>query len=149
MGGRLLVYTPQMEELVNAAQPRVQSLAERELGPAAFRTFFRIADAWGLGPDEQKTILGITSSSTYYKWRKDPPARLSPDLLERLSYVFGIYKSLQILLPDPRLADEWMRRPNHHPLFAGEPPLRRILSGQVADLYVVRTHLDAERGGWG
>jgi hypothetical protein len=138
-----------MEAPVAAALPRIQTLADQDIGPAALRTFFRIAEAWRLGPDEQKRLLGMTSTSTFYKWKKEPPARLSPDLLERLSYVFGIYKSLQILLPDERLADRWIRQPNLHPLFAGEPPLSRMLSGQVADLYVVRRHLDAERGGWG
>ncbi len=128
-------------------QPRSHQLAGRELGPAALRTFFRIARVWGLEVEEQKTLLGMTSSSTYYKWRKEPPSRVSPDMLERISYVLGIYKALQILLPDERLADRWIRQPNTHPLFGGEAPLTRLLSGQVADLYVVRAYLDAERGG--
>jgi hypothetical protein len=116
-------------------------------GPA-FRTFFRIAELWGLSPDEQMTLLGIPSRSTYYKWRHDPPARLSPDLLERLSYLFGIYKDLQVLLPDPAAADSWLRKPNAAPVFGGRSALERMLSGHVADLYVVRQYLDAERGGW-
>ena len=117
-------------------------------GGAAFRTFFRIADHWKLSPDEQMTLLGLTSRSTYYKWRNDPPKRLTPDLLERLSYLFGIYKDLQVLLPDPRAADAWIRKPNMAPLFNGRSALDRLLSGHVADLYVVRKYLDAERGGW-
>jgi hypothetical protein len=137
-----------MEITMPTLQPRVRELADRNLGPAAFRTFFRIAGAWGLDVEEQKTLLGITSSSTFYKWKKSPPPRLGPDLMERISYVLGIYKALQILLPDPHLADGWVRRPNAHPLFGGQPPLERMLSGQVADLYVVRAHLDGERGGW-
>lgn len=117
-------------------------------GGAAFRTFFRIADAWNLSADEQMTLLGLTSRSTYYKWRNEPPKRLTPDLLERLSYLFGIYKDLQVLLPDPRAADAWIRKPNTAPLFNGQSALDRLLSGHVADLYVVRKYLDAERGGW-
>ena len=117
-------------------------------GGAAFRTFFRIAEDWGLTPDEQMTLLGIPARSTYYKWRHDPPARLSPDLLERLSYLFGIYKDLQVLLPEAEAADGWLRRPNAAPLFGGGSALERMLSGRVADLYVVRQYLDAERGGW-
>ena len=74
-------------------------------GAAAFRTFFRIAEAWELTAEEQMTLLGIASRSTYYKWRHDPPTRLSPDLLERLSYLFGIYKDLQVLLPEPAAAE--------------------------------------------
>ena len=116
-------------------------------GPA-FRTFFRIAEQWRLSADEQMTLLGIPSRSTYYKWRHEPPARLSPDLLERLSYLFGIYKDLQVLLPEPEAADAWVRKPNAAPPFSGRSALERMLSGHVADLYVVREYLDAERGGW-
>lgn len=117
-------------------------------GGPAFRTFFRIAEGWGLTVEEQMTLLGLTSRSTLYKWRHDPPARLTPDLLERLSYLFGIYKDLQVLLPEPEAADGWVRRPNDAPLFGGRSALDRMLSGRVADLYVVRQYLDAERGGW-
>jgi hypothetical protein len=116
-------------------------------GPA-FRTFLRIAEQWRLSADEQMTLLGIPSRSTYYKWRHGPPARLSPDLLERFSYIFGIYKDLQVLLPEPAAADAWVRKPNAAPLFGGRSALDRMLSGRVADLYVVRQYLDAERGGW-
>jgi hypothetical protein len=119
-----------------------------EMGGPAMRTFFRIADAWRLSPDEQMTLLGMTSRSTYFKWKKEGAARLSRDLLERLSYVFGIYKALQVLLPSADAADAWVRRPNAAPPFNGQSALDRMLSGQVADLYLVRRYLDAERGGW-
>lgn len=125
-----------------------QSIDPAAAGGPAFRTFFRIAEAWGLAVDEQMTLLGIPARSTYYKWRHDPPSRLSPDLLERLSYIFGIYKDLQVLLPEAEAADGWIRRPNAAPLFGGGSALERMLSGHVADLYVVRQYLDAERGGW-
>jgi hypothetical protein len=119
-----------------------------EAGKPAFRTFLRIARQWELSAEEQMVLLGIRSRSTYYKWRSDAPARLTPDLLERLSYIFGIYKDLQVLLPDERAADEWVRRPNQAPQFGGRSALERMLSGRVADLYEVRRYLDAERGGW-
>jgi uncharacterized protein (DUF2384 family) len=132
-----------------SVQPaRIREASGKELGAAGLRTFFRIAELWELSAEESMTLLGITSPSTYYKWRKAPPRRISPDMLERISYILGIYKSLQILLPNERQADTWVRRPNTNPLYGGRPPLERMLSGQVADLYVVRRHLDAERGGW-
>ncbi len=126
----------------------LRSAARQELGPPALRTALRIVDGWGLSPEEQMTLLGITSPSTFYKWKKEAPKKLSPDLLERISYLFGIYKALHILLPDPALADGWLRRPNGNALFNGVPPLARMLSGHVVDLYVVRRYLDGERGGW-
>jgi hypothetical protein len=125
---------------------RIASAAAEPLGGPAFRTFARVADAWGLSAAEQQRLLGIPATSTFYRWRRDPPAVLPPDLLERFSYLFGIYKALHILLKGER-ADGWIRRPNDDPLFAGRPPLERMLRGQVADLYVVRQFLDWQRGG--
>jgi hypothetical protein len=105
-----------------------------------------IAEAWGLTVAEQLKLLGIASRSTFFKWRRERNPRLPRDTLERLSYLLGIYKSLQILLPDPQLADQWVRKPNKAPTFGGRSALDRMLSGQVADLYVVRQYLDTERG---
>ena len=116
-------------------------------GPA-LRAFFRIAQLWSLSVEEQMTLLGLTARSTFFKWKKDPNTVLPKDTLERISYILGVYKALQILLPDELAADEWVRRPNAVPLFAGRSALDRMLSGQVADLFVVRQYLDAQRGGW-
>ena len=93
-------------------------------------------------------LLGVTARSTFFKWKKDRGAVLPKDTLERISYILGIYKALQILLPDEQAADEWVRRPNAALLFDGQSALDRMLSGQVADLFVVRQYLDAQRGGW-
>ena len=116
------------------------------LGGAGLRAFMNIAEAWGLTVAEQLKLLGIASRSTFFKWRRERDPRLPRDTLERLSYLLGIYKSLQILLPDPQLADQWVRKPNTAPTFGGRSALDRMLSGQVADLYVVRQYLDTERG---
>ncbi|HEX6639084.1 MAG TPA: antitoxin Xre-like helix-turn-helix domain-containing protein [Steroidobacteraceae bacterium] len=116
------------------------------LGGPGLRAFANIAEAWGLTIAEQLQLLGIPSRSTFFKWRRETSPRLSRDTLERLSYLLGIYKSLQILLPDPKAADEWVRKPNEAAPFGGRSALDRMLSGHVADLYVVREYLDAERG---
>jgi hypothetical protein len=116
--------------------------------PAALRTFFRIVDAWGLSAQEARILLGTPPESTFYKWKAGKVGQVSRDVIERVSYVLGIYKALQILLPSPAAADSWIRRVNTAPLFGGSPALARMLSGNVADLYLVRQYLDAERGGW-
>ncbi|MGH8136858.1 MAG: MbcA/ParS/Xre antitoxin family protein [Steroidobacteraceae bacterium] len=121
-------------------------ITPNEAGPAGLRAFARIAELWHLSIAEQLTLLGLSSRSTYFKWRKDPQAKLPRDTLERISYVLGIYKALQVLLPDTRAADEWVRRPNEASLFGGRSALERMLSGNVADLYIVRQYLDAQRG---
>ena len=72
---------------------------------------------------------------------------ISRDTLERLSNLLGIYKSLQILLPEPAAADGWVRKPNAAPLFGGRSALARMLAGNVSDLHLVRCYLDGVRGG--
>ena len=131
------------------AQPRpATALDRRGLSGPALRTFFRIAELWSLSVEEQMTLLGLSARSTYFKWKKDPNVVLPKDTLERISYVLGIYKALQILLPDEKAADEWVKRPNAATPFSGKSALDRMMSGQVVDLYRVRQYLDAERGGW-
>lgn len=133
--------------IASTARPQPNTASDfTSAGGAGLRAFVRIAEAWGLTVAEQLKLLGIASRSTFFKWRREAAPRLPQDTLERLSYLLGIYKSLQILLPDPRAADEWVRRPNSAPPFGGSSALERMLSGQVADLYVVRQYLDAQRG---
>ena len=114
-------------------------------GPA-LRAFFAIAEHWQLRVGEQRRLLGDPPESTFYKWKRERDVQLGRDVVERISYVLGIFKSLQILFPEPERADAWIRRPNSAPLFGGQSALERMLSGNVADLYVVREYLDAQRG---
>jgi len=128
---------------------KAPDLDTREAAGAALRTFFNVAKRWELDESQAMTLLGFDekSRSTYFRWKRDPDsARLSRDKLERLSYIFGIYKDLQVLLPDEASADGWIHRPNSAEPFGGKPALERMLSGHVADLYEVRRYLDAERG---
>jgi hypothetical protein len=134
-----------MAAIAGAAAPK---LDRKSLSGPALRTFFRIAEGWGLSVEEQMKLLGLTNRATLYNWRKDKEVALPKDTLERISYIFGIFKALQILLPDEKAADAWVKRPNAAALFAGKSALDRMLAGQVADLYVVRQYLDAQRGGW-
>jgi hypothetical protein len=134
-----------MSALLKPDVPAADLTSARAAG-AALRTFFRLADTWQLSVAEQTTLLGV-ARTTLYQWKQGKVAPLDRHLLERLSHLFGIYSSLQILFPATRRADEWLRKPNSAPLFHGHSALDRMLGGQVADLYVVRQYLDAQRGG--
>ena len=46
----------------------------------------------------------------------------------------------------PKTADQWVRKPNVAKTFGGRSALDRMMSGNVADLYVVRQYVDAQRG---
>jgi hypothetical protein len=120
-------------------------LDPQRVAQAGLATFFRIADEWELDASQQMALLGLTSRTTFFRWKRSAPTALPPDTLERLSHVFGIYKSLEILLPGPAAAG-WIHRPNAAPLFEGRPALDLMLGG-VAGLFLVRAYLDGERGG--
>jgi hypothetical protein len=122
--------------------------AATAMAAAGLRAFARIAEQWQLSVDEQLTLLGSPPRSTFFAWRKRPErAALPRDTLERLSWLLGIYKALQILLPQAQAADAWVRKPNTAPMFAGRSALDRMLGGSVTDLAAVRRYLDSVRGG--
>jgi hypothetical protein len=131
------------------AQPRIaETPARRDLAPPALRAFFNITARWGLGNEQERVLLGSPGRSTFYRWKRDLSGQLPHDVLERISYVLGIYKALHLIFGSDRQADDWVRRANAAPLFGGRSALDRMLGGQVADLFVVRQYLDAQRG-WG
>ena len=86
-----------MSALLKPAQAAVDLTSARAAG-AALRTFFRLADAWNLSVGEQTTLLGV-AKATLYQWKQGKVAPLDRHVLERLSHLFGIYSSLQILFP--------------------------------------------------
>ncbi len=122
-------------------------LAPEKVANAALQAFFNLSQHWQLSAKEERILLGNPPESTFYKWKADKTApRLSHDTLERVSYLLGIYKALNILLPSARAADEWLRKPNMAPQFNGQRVLDRLLAGSMADLVDVRRYLDAQRG---
>lgn len=112
---------------------------------AAKRAFFRIMDAWGVAETDAITLLGGPSRATFYNYKKGAGGRLSADMLDRVSYILGIYKALQLLFIEKEQADSWIRKPNA--AFGGQSALQRMLAGKIVDLAAVRTYLDAVRGG--
>ncbi len=119
----------------------------RAMSSAGLKVFFNIMRAWDIKDMEARVLLGTPPRSTFYKWKADTNISLSHDALERISYILGIYKDLQILLQNNEAADAWVRKPNAASLFNGQSALQRMLSGNMADLFVTRQYLDAMRGG--
>jgi len=135
-----------MKTVMRSAVPKSSLSALDQQSGTALRAFFQIARLWSLKPAEQRTLLGNPPESTFFKWKRELQGSISRDVLERISYILGIYKALQILFPDPTRADAWIKKPNSAPLFGDQSALNRMLSGNVADLYVIRQYLDAQRG---
>ena len=111
---------------------------------AVKRGFFRIMEAWGVRDADALVLLGRPSRTTFYAWKKGEGGKLSHDTLERVSYVLGIYKALQLLFSNPDQADAWMKKPNA--AFGERSALEHALGGRVVDLAQVRQYLDFVRG---
>ena len=118
----------------------------KRIASAALQAFFNLCDRWQLSSADQRTLLGAPPESTFFKWKAEKStSRLSHDVLERISYLLGIYKDLNILLPSPRAADEWIHKPNHAPLFNGQTALQRMLAGSIVDLADRRRWIDGQK----
>ena len=92
-------------------------------------------------------LLGI-GRSTLHKYQAAPAsARLSPDLLERISYLLNIHAVLRILFENPENVYGFVRMPNNNPFFNGKTPMEILSTGLMSALYEVFHHLDAIRGG--
>jgi hypothetical protein len=120
----------------------------RRLSPAAMKALFKIVDRWNVSDEDARVLLGGVSNGSYYQLKANPgnTKTLDQDRLERISYLIGIFKSLNILYSQ-RLADQWMQLPNTNPIFAGRTPLDYILGGGQRAMDTVRRLLDARRGG--
>ena len=128
------------------AAVRPEPEARKRLSAPALRAFFPIADAWRLSVTDQRALLGWPAASTFHKYKSGSPGTLSFDTLTRLSLILGIYKALQLLYPEPALADAWVRLPNTNVMFGGRPPLELMTGDGIDGLYRVRRLLDGRRG---
>jgi hypothetical protein len=117
---------------------RVTEVDRRGLSGPALKMFFKIAEYWDLDTLQQMTLLGVSSSSTFFKWKKDGIGLLPKDTLERISYVMAVYKAMNACFASRDEALAWLNRASAAPILCGQSALGRMLAGNVADLYVVR-----------
>ncbi len=128
------------------AFPDLSRVETRErLSQSAIDGFFAITEKWQLKAEQAGALLGGIPRSTLHKYKTAAGTR-SQDELMRISYIVGIYKALHILFKED-LADEWMKRPNDNPLFAGAAPLEYAIKAGIPGLQQIRRLLDAARGG--
>lgn len=111
---------------------------------AALRAFNQIAKAWSLTTSEQSAVLGQSVDVAVAVAQTDIVEDLRPEVLERISYVLGIYRALHTIFPSQAQANGWIRRPNRADVFNGAPALTFMCSGSVEDLALVRSYLEAE-----
>jgi hypothetical protein len=127
--------------------PDLSRMEERKrLSPAALRAFFNIMEKWEVRDEDARQLMGGISSGAYYEFKKKPNRVLDQDRLQRISYLIGIFKALNILY-GTRLADGWIQLANTNPLFTGRTPLSYMLQFGTPAMERVRCLLDARRGG--
>lgn len=121
--------------------------ARERLSPSALKAFFNIIDRWSLRDEDARVLLGGVTNGPYYDMKKHPDGRvLDADKLLRISYLVGIFKSLNILHGEA-VADEWVRLANANRMFGGATPLAFMMQGGTPAMQAVRRLLDARRGG--
>ncbi len=118
----------------------------RQLSPVAMRTFLNIMRHWQVRDEDARLLMGGVSNGTFYSWKAGGAKQLEQDRLLRISYLIGIFKSLNILF-SPQLADRWVRLPNTNDIFNTRTPLEYMLRGGAPAMDTVRRLLDARRGG--
>jgi uncharacterized protein (DUF2384 family) len=135
-GFRLSDATISAESLYNAPN----------LGRPAVQGFFLIMEKWAVDNGAAQVLLGGPAERTFFEWKRGNIGKVPQDVLRRIGYIAGIWKALELLYSDSKLADSWLKRPNA--AFGGQSPLARMTAGDVTDLAAVRAYLDAARAPW-
>jgi len=113
----------------------------------ALKGFFNICKAWSVDDEQSIVLLGNPEVTLYNDWKELPAtAQLNHEVIERISYILGIYKGLQILLSNPNAADTWVKKPNSEVIFGGQSALEKMLQGRIEDLATVRQYVDSFLG---
>lgn len=106
------------------------------------RTFFNIAHLWKLSPEQEATILGLSNQEILSNLRDATDlGHIDQQTIIRISYVLGIYKQLNTLLPTPANADSWLNRPNTEALFNGHSALDFLLKDPDKHLPLLLAYL--------
>ncbi|MEZ8188054.1 antitoxin Xre-like helix-turn-helix domain-containing protein [Shewanella sp. 5S214] len=129
---------------MSAIEQAVLQQNPEKTAQVALKMFFNIMDAWHVRAKDQIVLLGRPAESTFYNWKKGKVSSLSPDTLERISYVLGIYKALGSLFPTRDQADAWPQKVNQ--AFNNQTALEYMLKGSMINLSDMRRYLDAQRG---
>jgi hypothetical protein len=116
-----------------------------QAGRVALTFFFGLMEKWRCSAAEQKILLGSVSNDDYHTYKNLPEIRLSHDLMERISYLMGIHKSLQIIFSNQtENAYLWVGKPNKVDPFNGQSALQLMLSGRTDELVAVRRYLASQ-----
>lgn len=113
------------------------------MADVGLRTFFKIARLWKLTPEQEAMLLGLQSKDSLTDLSDSGFLKpLGPETIIRISYVLGIYKQLNTLLPIPANADDWLKKPNSAKLFNGTSALEFSLKDPDKHLPLLLAYLN-------
>lgn len=118
-------------------------IADKKL-QIAVKTFCSIARDWGLDDSECARILNQNDAD--FLSLKSTKAPISNEVVFRISCVFSIYHALQILIPDHKASDRWVKLHNNAALFEGQSALDKMMTGNISDLSGVVDYLVGQIG---
>ena len=123
-----------------------------EVEPSTRAFFFmidRITEAWTVTDAQKAALLGLDACSEFDEMREAPFQNVSPETLERGAILLDTFIYLGAILPETKVADEWIRLPNSAPLFGGKSALTTMLEGGLQVMRAVRVYLrDEAIGNW-
>ena len=125
---------------------RQLNLFPQEVRISLAKQVTKLFDHWGLSPQEQTAMLGLSEDnrSTLSRYRKGKPLSSNRDLLERVGHLLGIHKNLRIIFPHNRdLAYAWISAFNRR--FEARP-VDVVSERGFEGLLTIRRYLDFERG---
>ena len=111
---------------------------------SALRVFDKAAAGLGLDIEARLKLLNM-GRSKYFELRSADDPVLDVDRRDRIGYFLAIYELSGRLVGSP---GAWLEAVNQAPLFAGRPPLERILGGRMEDLIATLAYLKGAYGGW-
>ena len=111
---------------------------------AALRTFQRVSTTLGLETKDKLALLCLKHTK-FFSSLKDANPDLTQDTEDRLGYFLVIVDQAAGLVGN---AGDWLRSPNHAPLFGGKPPLDLLLAGRMEGMFSTLNYLRSSHGGW-
>ncbi|MBJ7276978.1 DUF2384 domain-containing protein [Marinobacter salarius] len=115
------------------------------IGHVALKGFFGICREWGCSQEEMIQMLGGVSDATFAEYQTLPYSKPSRDLLERVSYILGIYKSLREMYPTAERANRRVRLATSELPFDGSSALDLMASGSMKHLAQTRRYFEAKQ----
>ena len=132
---------------MTAATPTVSQIPLNAHEPRGVpKVFVDTCRRWGLGPDEQLTLLGFERGESIGRHVLEGRVRaLSRDAMARAGYVIAISVGLATLYRENIAAENrWLRR--ERAALCGKSPLNRMLDGDMIALIAVRGMVERDRG---